>query len=32
VINRFSRIGKQVIIGNSSEYSVQHPLPSHTEE
>jgi flagellar assembly factor FliW len=32
VINRFSRIGKQVIIGNSSEYSVQHPLPSPTEE
>ena len=30
VINRFSRIGKQVIIGNSAEYSVQHPLPSES--
>jgi flagellar assembly factor FliW len=30
VINRFSRIGKQVIIGNSAEYSVQHPLPGES--
>jgi flagellar assembly factor FliW len=27
VINRHSHIGKQVIITNSAEYSVQHPLP-----
>jgi flagellar assembly factor FliW len=27
VINRFSKIGKQVIIGNSTAYSVHHPLP-----
>jgi len=26
VVNRFSRIGKQVIIGNSTTYSVHHPL------
>jgi flagellar assembly factor FliW len=28
VINRFSRLGKQVIIGNSTAYSVHHPLPN----
>lgn len=27
VINRGTRIGKQVIIANASDYSVQHPLP-----
>jgi flagellar assembly factor FliW len=27
VINRFSMIGKQVVIANAAEYSVQHPLP-----
>ena len=27
VINRFSLTGKQVVIANASEYSVQHPLP-----
>jgi len=27
VINRHSHVGKQVIIANSAEYSVQHPLP-----
>jgi len=27
VINRQSHIGKQVIIANSAEYSVHHPLP-----
>ena len=27
VINRHSHIGKQVIIANSADYSVQHPLP-----
>lgn len=26
VINRFSRTGKQVVIGNSTDYSVRHPL------
>ncbi len=26
VINRHSHIGKQVILANSAEYSVQHPL------
>jgi flagellar assembly factor FliW len=30
VINRFSRLGKQVVIGNSTEYSVQHPLSSQS--
>ena len=28
VINRFSLIGKQVVIANASDYSVQHPLPT----
>jgi flagellar assembly factor FliW len=28
VINRFSLIGKQVILANAAEYSVQHPLPT----
>lgn len=27
VINRHSLVGKQVIIANAAEYSVQHPLP-----
>ena len=27
VINRNTGVGKQVIIANASEYSVQHPLP-----
>jgi flagellar assembly factor FliW len=27
VINRHTRIGKQVILANASDYSVQHPLP-----
>jgi len=27
VINRYSLIGKQVVLSNASEYSVQHPLP-----
>lgn len=27
VVNRFSLIGKQVILTNAAEYSVQHPLP-----
>jgi flagellar assembly factor FliW len=28
VINRFSLIGKQVVIANAGDYSVQHPLPT----
>src|SRR3954463_10519120 len=28
VINRYSLIGKQVVITNAGEYSVQHPLPA----
>ena len=32
VINRFSLIGKQVILANAADYSVQHPLPTaHAE-
>ena len=27
VINRSTGVGKQVILNNASEYSVQHPLP-----
>lgn len=27
VVNRRTHIGKQVIIANAAEYSVQHPLP-----
>jgi flagellar assembly factor FliW len=27
VVNRHSHIGKQVIIANSADYSVNHPLP-----
>jgi flagellar assembly factor FliW len=27
VVNRHTRVGKQVIIANAPEYSVQHPLP-----
>jgi len=32
VINRFSRMGKQVVIRNSCEYSVQHPLAPASPE
>ena len=28
VLNRHSMLGKQVILSNAAEYSVQHPLPS----
>ena len=28
VINRFSLIGKQVVLANAADYSVQHPLPT----
>jgi flagellar assembly factor FliW len=28
VINRFSLIGKQVVISNAAEYSLQYPLPT----
>ncbi len=28
VINRHTGIGKQVVIANAAEYSVQHPLPA----
>ena len=27
VINRHTRVGKQVVIANATAYSVQHPLP-----
>jgi flagellar assembly factor FliW len=27
VINRYSHIGKQVILANAAQFSVQHPLP-----
>ena len=27
VINRHTRVGKQVIIANANNYSVEHPLP-----
>jgi flagellar assembly factor FliW len=27
VVNRHTRVAKQVIIANAGEYSVQHPLP-----
>ncbi len=30
VINARTRVGKQVIIANAAEYSVQHPLPVAT--
>jgi flagellar assembly factor FliW len=30
VINRHTHVGKQVIIANASNYSVQHPLPVAT--
>jgi flagellar assembly factor FliW len=32
VMNRFSRIAKQVIISNSADYSLQHPLVSESKE
>lgn len=28
VINRFSLVGKQVVVANAADYSVQHPLPT----
>jgi flagellar assembly factor FliW len=31
VINRFSLVGKQVILSNAAEYSVQHPLPEEAQ-
>jgi flagellar assembly factor FliW len=27
VINRNTGVGKQVVIANAAQYSVQHPLP-----
>ena len=30
VINRHTHVGKQVILANASDYSVQHPLPVAT--
>ncbi|HEX4343228.1 MAG TPA: flagellar assembly protein FliW [Verrucomicrobiae bacterium] len=27
VINRHTHVGKQIVIANAAEYSVQHPLP-----
>jgi flagellar assembly factor FliW len=27
VINQITRLGKQVVLSNAAEYSVQHPLP-----
>ncbi len=32
VINRFSLIGKQVVLANAADYSVQHPLPTEATE
>ena len=32
VINRFSLIGKQVVIANAGDYSVQHPLPTESAD
>ena len=32
VINRFSLTGKQVVLANASDYSVQHPLPTLHDE
>jgi flagellar assembly factor FliW len=32
VINRFSLTGKQVVLANAADYSVQHPLPTIHEE
>lgn len=32
VINRFSLIGKQVVLANAAEYSVQHPLATDSTE
>jgi flagellar assembly factor FliW len=31
IINRFSLIGKQVVLANAAEYSVQHPLPEEAQ-
>jgi flagellar assembly factor FliW len=30
VINRHTHVGKQIVIANATEYSVQHPLPVAT--
>lgn len=30
VINRLSLIGKQVVLANATDYSVQHPLPTES--
>jgi flagellar assembly factor FliW len=27
IVNRHTLIGKQVVLANASEYSVEHPLP-----
>ena len=32
VINRFSLLGKQVVVANAADYSVQHPLPTVRSE
>ena len=32
VINRFSLTGKQVVLANAAEFSVQHPLPTAQNE
>ena len=32
VINRFSLTGKQVVLANAADYSVQHPLPTINDE
>lgn len=31
VVNRFSLVGKQAILTNAAEYSVQHPLPEEAQ-
>jgi flagellar assembly factor FliW len=28
VINRFSLLGRQIVLANAADYSVQHPLPA----
>lgn len=28
VLNRFSLVGKQVVLANAADYSLQHPLPT----
>jgi flagellar assembly factor FliW len=32
VINRFTLVGKQVVLANAADYSVQHPLPTVQEK